>query len=123
MVIRWNWFNDKGYTLIETLVAMAIFLSVLIPLVATIGNFMLDRSAESMQKALHRAETEMSRTIAERDFITSRMEFEKEGLIVQKQVEGYGSTTDITVSVSAIQKPEKMLVTLHSTILVNPDEK
>ncbi|MGD0339097.1 MAG: prepilin-type N-terminal cleavage/methylation domain-containing protein [Bacteroidota bacterium] len=114
---------DKGYTLIETLVAMAIFVSVLIPLGATIGNFILDRSAETMQKALHCAETGMSRIVAEQDFMASRIENDKDGFIVQNQVDESGNTADITVSVSSVRRPEKVLVTLHKTVLVYSNAK
>jgi prepilin-type N-terminal cleavage/methylation domain-containing protein len=115
--------TDRGYTLIETLVAMAIFVSVLIPLGVTIGNFILDRSPETAQKALHCAQSEMSRVIDERDFVPSIGDSEKDGFHIRRQVEESGYTADITISVSAVGKPARILVTLHKTILVYNDEK
>ncbi len=52
--------TERGYTLIETVIAMALFLSVLIPLIGTMGTMMFDRKAMTATKALMLAQSEMS---------------------------------------------------------------
>ena len=56
-----HWKSEDGYTLLETVVAMALFLAVLIPLMVMIGNFVLDRTPEDLREALRIAQSEMSR--------------------------------------------------------------
>jgi Tfp pilus assembly protein PilV len=60
--------NESGYSLVETLVAMSLFLCVLLPLVTILGNFMMDNSAERTMEVLHIAHSEMTTTIISGDY-------------------------------------------------------
>jgi type II secretory pathway pseudopilin PulG len=52
--------DEAGYTLVETLVAMVIFLSVLIPVGFGVTAYLFDRKAEDLREALFLAEVKMS---------------------------------------------------------------
>ena len=114
--------DEEGYTLLETLVAMAIFVSVLIPLGTTLGSLLLDRSAESTRHALALAVSETSRIIANQDYTDVKRESD-DGYVIQRRVDRSNDTADITVTIAQIRKPDKVLVTLHKTIPVNTNEK
>jgi type II secretory pathway pseudopilin PulG len=60
--------SNDGYTLLETLVAMTLFLSVLIPMLTTIGSFMFSGSVDKLNVALREAETEIAEVYDQRDF-------------------------------------------------------
>ncbi|HTK83003.1 MAG TPA: prepilin-type N-terminal cleavage/methylation domain-containing protein [Bacteroidota bacterium] len=109
--------NDEGYTLLETLVAMALFLSVLIPFGVMIGNFILDDSASSTTAALHTAESAMSRMIVNRDF-TSGTGKDDNGLIVDRKIEGTGNVRQVHILVFSQKNPKKLLLKLDKTLLV-----
>jgi hypothetical protein len=53
--------SQEGYTLLETVVAMSIFLAVAIPLVSVLAKVTLDRSPDELREALTLAQSEMSR--------------------------------------------------------------
>jgi hypothetical protein len=53
--------SEEGYTLLETVVAMSIFLAVAIPLVSMLAKVTLDRSPDELREALTLAQSEVSR--------------------------------------------------------------
>ncbi len=121
MALRKRDGNEKGYTLLETLVAMAIFTSVMIPLVGTIGNFLLDRRSEKMQNALQRAETEISRTVLENNYVDGTIEDPESGFIGRREIIPSTDTQDITISVTSNKDPKTILVVLHKTVFFYPE--
>ena len=108
--------NEQGYTLIETLVAMALFGTVLIPLLATVGNFMLDRSGERLDRALQIAETEMSRVIAERDFTEVSNSVEV-GLVLKRTIHRARNRVEIEITVAQAKQPDKPILALTRVCL------
>ena len=52
--------NESGYTLVETLVALVIFLTVLIPVGFGITAYLFDRKAETLREAMFLAESQMN---------------------------------------------------------------
>jgi prepilin-type N-terminal cleavage/methylation domain-containing protein len=108
--------NERGYTLLESVVAMAIFVGVMIPLIAAVGNFMLDGSASLMRSALHEAETEMTGAVEGRAFTDARRTTEQ-GFIVERRVRRDGYLIEVNVLVASAKRPEKLIVRLHKTVL------
>ncbi len=121
MALRKKKGNEKGYTLLETLVAMAIFTSVMIPLVGTIGNFLLDRSSEKMQRALQCAETEIARTILESNYVDGTNEDPESGFIVRREIAAFVNSQDVTVTVSEMKNPQNILIVLHKSVFFYKD--
>ena len=110
--------QEGGYTLLETLVAMALFLSVLIQVGVTIGNLILDGTASRMNIALQAAQTEISRVVSEQDY-TNGTNKDDRGLMIERKIERSGSIVDLQVAVFAIKHPEKKILMLHKSLLVH----
>jgi hypothetical protein len=108
--------EESGYTLVETLVAMALFLSVLIPLGVSIGTLLLDKDAEKTHQALLIAESAMSQAVLERDLQSQQFDLEG-GFRVQKEVSETSQTKDIEILVTQQKKPGKILVRLHKSVV------
>src|ERR1700741_4381945 len=68
MSVLQNIRQEEGYTLLETLVAMALFVGVLIPVGASMGNLMVQTTTDQLNAAFHLAAKEMNHTTLERDF-------------------------------------------------------
>ncbi len=111
--------EEEGYTLVETLVAMALFLSVLIPLGVAIGTLLLDREAEKTTKALLIAESEMTCAVLDSD-IGSRQFDAGGGFLVRREVRESNSTRDILILIIQQKHPGKTLVKLHKTVVQVP---
>src|SRR2546425_12713084 len=90
--------EEHGFTLLETVVALAIFTAVLLPLCVSVGNLVLDNSAKQRSEALHLAQSELAKVIAERDFADKISNAERE-MIIHRHVERTGRLIDVTVSV------------------------
>jgi hypothetical protein len=119
VVALWRrWSDSSGQTLAETLVAMSLFVGVLVPLLAAIGNLLFDDRAERLQEALHLAQTEMA--LAE-GVATSQNEPAEEihGLAVERQVSRQGSLAQIDVKVHDTRKANKLVIHLAKTVSVN----
>jgi len=110
--------GEEGYTLLETVVALALFVSVLLPLGAAIGNFMLDKTADQLRLALRAAETEMSRVTSDNDFIDGTIT-DARGLILGRTAHRRENLVDIRITVSSVKKPEKTLLVLNKTVLTH----
>jgi len=107
--------TERGYTLIETIIAMALFLSVLIPLIGTMGTMMFDRKAMVATKALMLAQSEMSTTIAHQDYINA-VKTSEPGFILIKKIERYNSLVEIRVAVKLSTDQSKELIVLKKII-------
>jgi type II secretory pathway pseudopilin PulG len=108
--------TERGYTLIETVVAMALFLGVLIPLVTTVENVMFDRKTALFQKALSVAQTEMSMVVASKNYIESTRNTE-DGLVVARSIQKRNPLIEIEVTVRTASEQSKELVVLKRIIL------
>jgi hypothetical protein len=109
--------REEGYTLLETVVAMALFVAVLIPLGTIIGNLMLDKTSERLNRALNLAQTEISYSIANKDY-TDRTISTDGKLLVERKVKREFNLVEITVKVITRQNPEKSLIVLNKNIVV-----
>ena len=107
--------TKRGYTLIETVIAMALFLSVLIPLIGTMGTMMFDRKAMVATKALMLAQSEMSATIAHQDYINA-VKTSEAGFILIKNIERYNSLVEIRITVKSSTDQSKELIVLKKIV-------
>ncbi len=107
--------SERGYTLIETVIAMALFLSVLIPLIGTMGTMMFDRKVVTATKALMLAQSEMSATIAHQDYINT-VKTSEPGFILTKNVERYNSLIEIRITVKPSTDQSKELIVLKKIV-------
>lgn len=108
--------DEDGYTLVETLVAMTLFVGVLIPMISVLGNFTLNKDASLLYGALFVAESEMTKISLEED-AASEDQKNSEGFLVTKNVERNGRLTKVTISVASTRQPEKKIVTLQKMLL------
>ncbi len=108
--------REEGYTLIETLVAMVLFLSVLIPLGFGVASLLLDRKADELRRALLIAESEMSQTLSKEDYKESETVID-ETYLVSRTINLSGELLEIHLIVSRAKTPEKVLLELNKTIL------
>jgi hypothetical protein len=108
-------FDPSGQTLVETLVAMSLFVGVLVPLLAAIGNLLFDDRAERLQEALHLAQTEMAVAEAQAGNPNGRAE-DAHGLTVERQVTLQGSLAQIDVKVHDSRKANRIVVHLTKTV-------
>jgi len=109
--------QQSGYTLMETVVAMALFVSVLIPLGATVGKLMLSDNSDITRQALQVAETEMC-SIAPQNEASGRTTSGTQGFALVKEVRIEGNLVQVNLLVASVKKPERPLVTLQKTFLV-----
>jgi type II secretory pathway component PulJ len=111
--------SEMGYTLLETVVAMALFLSVLIPLGITIGNLTLDNSASRMNSAFQIAQSEMCQTVLKKNF-QSEKKNSNPGFVLEKTIKRDGRLVDVTISVYQAKKPETKVLTISKSLLDYP---
>lgn len=109
--------DEQGYTLVETVVAMGLFVGVLLPLSGSMGSLFLDRKTESMSRALQLAESEITEISIQRDF-TSGARKEEEGFVVTRKITKGAFSFDVEVAVASSRKIDAPLVLLTKTILI-----
>ncbi len=122
MSISWRvkFQEEAGYTLVETLVAMALFLSVLIPLGVAIGTLLLDKEGERIHEALLLAEREMTSAVGDKGLASA--EFNAGGgFVVHREIARLtNDAREIRISVAQTRKPGKVLVKLSKTVVRAP---
>jgi prepilin-type N-terminal cleavage/methylation domain-containing protein len=88
--------QEDGYTLIESVVAMAIFLTVVLLLVGSIGNMMFASRSSSLEKAVMLAEKELAKPApAELGERTTAIE----GFLVERTVVKKKAHAEVTVKI------------------------
>lgn len=105
--------SESGYTLTETLVALVIFVSVLIPLTTVIGKALIDRSPELFSYALREARGAMDNT-GIRGLVPDSSADLRHELILRRTSRMRGSLTEVEIRVVRAQRPEIALLTLRS---------
>ena len=108
--------NESGYTLIETVIALALFITVLLPLTTSIGNLFIDRTPEQMGGALRVAEKEMTQISLQKKF-TDGTNRTGDGFIVSRTITRSNIVVDIEVIVALPEKPEKPILILCKSIV------
>ena len=107
--------DETGYTLVETLVAMVLFLSVLIPLGFGITTYVFDRKAEDLERALLLAEERISR----QDYQESS-EVKDSRFLVRCETNRVGNLLEMRVSVAEVKQPNKVLLILSKMLQAPP---
>lgn len=106
--------SESGYTLVESLVAMTIFVGVLIPLASGVGNVLLQSDTSHQRMALHLAQSEL--TNASHPPALGETEQVKDGYKIVTSSMRAGRVNQITVRVSKIGSM-KWLAVLHKALL------
>ena len=101
--------------MLETVVALALFLSVLIPLGVMVGNMFLDRRSDLLRLSLHECQSEMTRRMTEDDY-TSRVRRTESDMVIERTVARTGNLIDIKI-VSRVG--DRRILDIHKTVLVN----
>jgi hypothetical protein len=109
-------YSEEGYTLIETLVAMALFLGVVLPLIGLLGNFSVGHSHARESEALRIAESEICRAMGE-DTLNNRDTLFSHGFRLERIVRTDSSLISIIVSVSDTGTTKKKYITLEKLLL------
>jgi len=104
---------EDGYTLLETVVSLALFLGVLIPTGAVIGNMFLDNRSELLQRSLYECESEMTRVITENDFANGDKQIDSH-LTIQREITISGEFVEIEI---AAISSKRSIVSLHKSLL------
>jgi hypothetical protein len=105
--------GEEGFTLLETVVSLALFLSVLIPVGVLIGNMLLDGRSDILAISLRECQSEMTRVITQNDFSTGKKSISS-NLAIERTIRREGDLIEIDI-VSILF--EKHILTLHKTIL------
>ena len=108
--------SERGYTLLETLVAMSIFVGILLPTVSVLGNFMFDPYPDTYRAALAEGQSEMNRVITQHDYLDVPQGIAGR-LKVARRIARDGELLDILITVSTATKPSRELITLHKSVL------
>ena len=108
--------DQSGYTLMESVVAMALFVSVLIPLGAAIGKLMLNDDSDLVRYALQMAETEMCSIVPQSETAGSANNA-VDGFVVAKDIQFEVNLLQVGVTVSSAKNPGRILVSLQKTFL------
>ena len=107
--------REEGYTLVETLVAMGLFVGVLIPVATFVGNLMIDRTSDRLNKSFHLATTEMN--LVAKEIAVSDRDRQQGGYSIRTRAVRTGNLVEVEVSVSAVESPEKNLILLTKSLL------
>jgi prepilin-type N-terminal cleavage/methylation domain-containing protein len=109
---------EEGYTLIETLVAMALFASVLIPLLGTMGSVMLHDAPEVLSASLREMESEFAGVASNHDFRDAHRVLPG-GLILLRTVHENAGLVTVAVEVRT-QKGNKQVLRIDKLFIKSP---
>jgi competence protein ComGC len=111
--------EEAGYTLVESLVSLALVAAVLIPLGVTIGTFIISQQGTRVSRALQLAQSTLSESIVERDF---RMDQETaEGVfLVHRTTLREDNLVTIRVSVALAKQADQPIVSIQKSVVVYP---
>jgi len=110
-----SFLKEDGYTLIESLVAMSIFVSVLIPLGSVVGNILIMSDNSMQRQALQIAQNEI-RSVLESSHVFNA-EKKVEIFIVKTESVQSARLQSVTVRVSRESRRTKVIVVLHKKAL------
>ena len=88
-----------GYTLIETIVALALLVTVLVPLGGMLGLTVAGRRVEERIRALQLAERAMERTLARKAYQDATRWMEKRRWRIERAIDRQADVVEIRVSV------------------------
>jgi hypothetical protein len=104
--------SDEGYTLTETLVALVIFVSVLIPTMTIIGNLLFGRSTGIEHYAFVEAQAAMDHAIAY-DVRTDTTLALEHGLTLERRCVQFKDIQSVDICVVRHGNPEHLIASLR----------
>jgi type II secretory pathway pseudopilin PulG len=111
--------EDKGYTLVESLVSLALVAAVLIPLGVTIGTFVISQEGSRVSRALQLAQSNLNQAIVERDFRPDQ-EVAEDVFLAHRTTQREGNLVTIRVSVALARRAEQPIVNIQKSVVVYP---
>lgn len=108
--------DESGYTLVETLVAMALFLGVLLPTLGILAQFLFDRSPDRAREALFIAQSALNQISPESTPDEGSLE-KKGSFILKTDVSRSGRILTARASVFASERDTLPIVTLSRTFV------
>lgn len=111
--------NEEGTTLVETLVAMTILVSVLLPSGLFVAYIATNPINKQKMLALGIAEVEMESILNSKKYVSNRTE--KDKWIIESAISEAYNLLQIRVSVYRRTNPDKSIVTLTTERIVNED--
>ncbi|MFZ1979099.1 MAG: hypothetical protein WAV76_14185 [Bacteroidota bacterium] len=109
--------NENGFTLVETVVSMSLFLAVFIPLLVSVGNIMMDNKSDILRHATVLAESEMNQAALMQDF--EEKEKITENFIIERKIETAARIVRVHITVAVLKEPQKIIVGLDKSILLS----
>lgn len=109
--------DESGYTLVETVIAMTLFVAVLLPITTSMGNLFIDRTPERMSEALQVAEKEMTEISLQKNYADGVGKI-VDKFIISRTIKRNNIVVDVEVMVALTEKREKPIVILCKSFLV-----
>jgi type II secretory pathway pseudopilin PulG len=113
---------NEGYTLVETIVAMALFVGVLTPLVGLVGQLVLDNEASSKLQALNLAQDALASVQLDR-IRQGEFQTTNGGYVVAIRVKTDGRLSRALVRVSRAERPMRLAVVIERIWLNDESEQ
>ncbi len=111
--------DEAGYTLIESLVSLALVAAVLIPLGVTIGTFVISQEGTRVSRALQLAQSNLNQAIVERDFRPDE-DIAEDMFLVHRTTQREDNLVTIRVSVALAKRAEQSIVSIQKSVVVYP---
>ena len=111
--------EDAGYTLVESLVSLALVAAVLIPLGVAIGTFVISQEGSRVSRALQLAQSNLNQAIVERDF-RPEQDFAEDVFLVHRSTQRADNLVTFRVSVALAKKAEQPIVSIQKSVVVYP---
>ena len=107
--------NQNGYTILEVMIASAVFAVVLIPMVALLGNVLIKYSTSDLITATNLAREEMERTLHDRAFedLQKNVQMGSLSYKIIKEVENQDDLLLIRIEVFRA-KDDKVLASIYT---------
>jgi len=112
--------NEKGFTLVESVVAMSLFVIIVLGLLSSASSLMFSPKNEQLQEALLLAQNELQ-TLGEKGSIYTEKKV-TEKFIVDREVFKKSGRIEVVISISSEKQPEKNLVSLSKVILASNEK-
>lgn len=109
--------KEGGYTLLETLISLVIFGSVLLPLSGMVAALMTDQRPRQLRIAFEEARAEFCAPVSH-DSSTASVVRMARGLVIRREVRRHGLSAEIQVTVSPASNTQKVILVMHRTLIL-----
>jgi type II secretory pathway pseudopilin PulG len=111
--------EDAGYTLVESLVSLALMAAVLIPLGVTVGTFVINQEGSRVSRALQLAQSNLNNAIVERDYRADQ-DVSEDVFLVHRTTQREDNLVTIRVSVALAKQAQRTIVSIQKSVVVYP---